>query len=118
MTETRHWIKTLVVTGLLGSPLQGYADVGGEGPAVPPQDGSISKTVLHAGQEVENLLKPTAWQAIEEGYRREVSVFSCDNGAASVLDSCRHAAIKGCDLGLEGSTHSANSACRPRLCHE
>ena len=80
MTETRHWIKTLVVTGLLGFPLQGYADVGGEGPAVPPQDGSISKTVLHAGQEVENLLKPTAWQAIEEGYRREVSVFPCDNG--------------------------------------
>ena len=80
MTETRHWIKTLVVTGLLGFPLQGYADVGGEGPAVPPQDGSISKMVLHAGQEVENLLKPTAWQAIEEGYRREVSVFSCDNG--------------------------------------
>ena len=81
MTEPRHWIKTLVVTGLLGFPLQGYADVGGEGPAVPPQDGSISKTVLHAGQEGENLLKPIARLALEKGYRGEGNVFSCDNGA-------------------------------------
>ena len=36
----------------------------------PPQDGSIGKTVLHAGQKGENLLKPTAWLALEEGYQR------------------------------------------------
>jgi len=63
------------------STLQGHADDGGKPRDEPPQDGSISKTVLHAGQEEENLLKPTAWRALEEGYRGEGSVFSCDNGA-------------------------------------
>ena len=81
MSEPRHWKSALFVTGLLGFTLQGHADDGGKLPGEPPQDGSISKTVLHAGQEGENLLKPTAWRALEEGYRGEGSVFSCDNGA-------------------------------------
>jgi len=81
MTETRHWKSALLVTELLGITLQGHADDGGKPRDEPPQDGSISKTVLHAGQEEENLLKPTAWRALEEGYRGEGSVFSCDNGA-------------------------------------
>ena len=81
MSEPRNWIKALLVTGLLGFTLQGHADDGGKPQAEPPPDGSISKTVLRAGQEGENLLKPTAWLAVEKGYRGEGNVFSCDNGA-------------------------------------
>ncbi len=80
MSEPRNWINALLVTGLLGITLQRHADNGGKPRGEPPQDGSISKTVLRAGQEGENLLKPTAWRALEEGYRGEGSVFSCDNG--------------------------------------
>ena len=73
MSESRDLINALVVTGLLGFLLQGHADDGGKGPGKPLQDGSISKTVLHAGQEGENLLKLTAWLALDEGYRGEES---------------------------------------------
>ena len=62
MSEPRHWKSALLVTGLLGFTLQGHADDGGKPRGEPPQDGSISKTVLRAGQEGENLLKPTAWR--------------------------------------------------------
>src|SRR5271157_2361087 len=81
MSEPRHWKSALLVTGMVGFTLQGHADDGGKAPGEPPQDGAVSKTVLHAGQEGENLLKPTAWRALEEGYRGEGNVFSCDNGA-------------------------------------
>jgi len=81
MSERRNWINALLVTGLLGFTLQGHADDGGKPRGEPPQDGSISKTVLHAGQEGENLLKPTAWLALEKGHRGEGNVFSRDNGA-------------------------------------
>jgi len=73
MSEPRDWINALVVTGPLGISLQGHADDGGKPRGEPPQDGSISKTVLHASQEGENLLKPTAWLALDEGYRGEES---------------------------------------------
>ena len=73
MNESRHLINALVATGLLGFPLQGHADDGGKPRGKPLQDGSISKTVLHAGQEGENLLKLTAWLALDEGYRGEES---------------------------------------------
>ena len=81
MMETRHWISALLVTALLGLTYQGSADDGGQPRGEPPRDGIVSKTVLHAGQELENLLKPTSWQPLEEGYRREGGVFACDNGA-------------------------------------
>ena len=73
MTGTRHGIKALLVTALLGFTHQGYAEDGGNPPGEPFKDGSISKTVLHAGQEGENLLKTTAWQALEAGYHSEGS---------------------------------------------
>ncbi len=60
MSEPRNWINALLVTGLLGFTLQGHADDGGKPRGEPPQVGSISKMVLHAGQEGENLLIPTA----------------------------------------------------------
>jgi len=81
MNETRHRINVLLVTALLGFTHQGYADDGGKARDESPPDGSVSKTVLHADQAGENVLKPTAWRALEEGYRREGSVFTCDNGA-------------------------------------
>ena len=67
MSEPRDWINAFVVTGILGITLQGHADDGGKPRCEPPQDGSIIKTVLHAGQGGENLLKPTAWRALEKG---------------------------------------------------
>jgi len=81
MNESRHWMSAFVATGFVGITLQGHADDGGKPRGEPPQDGSISKTVLRAGQEGENLLKPTAWRALEEGYRGEGTAFCCDNGA-------------------------------------
>jgi len=81
MSEPRHWIDALLVTGMVGFTIQGHADDGGKPRDEPPPDGSISKTGLHAGQEGESLLKPTAWRALKQGYRGDGSVFSCDNGA-------------------------------------
>ena len=46
MNESRHWMSALVATGFVGITLQGHADDGGKPRGEPPQDGSISKTVL------------------------------------------------------------------------
>ena len=68
MNESRHWKSALVVTGLLCVTLQGHADDGGKPRGEPRREGSISKAVVQAGQKGANLLKPTAWLALEKGY--------------------------------------------------
>jgi len=81
MSDPRHWINAILMTGILGLSPQGRADERGKLPAEPSEDGSISKAVIHDGQEGENLLKPPAWLALEQGYQGEGKVFACDNGA-------------------------------------
>jgi|GEM_PF-2672844 len=59
MSEPRHWINALLVTGMVGFTLQGHADDGGKPRGEPPQDGSISKTVsLSRGQTLFSVFHP------------------------------------------------------------
>ena len=80
MNDSRWWKSALLVAGLLGFTVQGHAVDAGTGPGELLRDGTISKSVLTAGRETENLLNPTAWQALDAGYRRDGNAFVCDNG--------------------------------------
>ena len=71
MNGSRDFISVFVTISLLVFTHQGHADDRGKLPAEPLQDGSVSKTVLKADQGGENLLKSTAWQALDKGYRAE-----------------------------------------------
>jgi len=44
-------------------------------------DGAVVKRVLKAPRAGENLLKPGAWRAWGQGFRREGGTFVCDNGS-------------------------------------
>ena len=81
MTHSRNAIIALAVAIILGLAFEGHADEGGKPRGEMLRDGSISKAVLHVEPNGENLLRPTGWRAIEQGYQAEGDAFLCDNGA-------------------------------------
>ncbi len=82
MTHSRNVIIALAVAIVLGFTFEGHADEGGKPRGEVRRDGSICKAVLHVEPNGEDLLKPTGWRAIEQGYQAEGDVFLCDNGAS------------------------------------
>jgi hypothetical protein len=48
----------------------------------PLADGTVVKAVLNTKTTGENLLRPSAWAASDQGFTREGNAFVCDNGSA------------------------------------
>ena len=66
----------------LGSTPCGLADEPAKRPVDSTADGAVTKSLLRVDEHGENLLRPAAWQALDQGFRREGNAFGCDNGTS------------------------------------
>ena len=63
-------------------PRMGWPMSRQDAPWIPTADGAVTKSLLRADEHGENLLGPAAWQALDQGFRREGNTFVCDNGTS------------------------------------
>ncbi len=71
MKRSRSWIRALLVLASLGSTPCGLADEPAKRPVDSTADGAVTKSLLRVDEHGENLLRPAAWQALDQGFRRE-----------------------------------------------